>query len=158
MDPKTRQRLLFAVIFLCLLIIAYWWYQSPYGPGGRNKYGIVRVSWSNTNPKVGTLVLALSRTPSKNVKGGKVSSISPGLVVSASTSLSAPNAKIVERMLGGIVGQTISDVDTGANTITLKSITLLPEWPADTNWTASTTIATHVPSAHLVVFPLESES
>lgn len=154
MDPKTRQQLLIAVIVLCLIAVAYWWYQSPYGPGGRNKYGIIQVSWTNTTTGVGNLVIALSRTPSKDVKGGKVSSITPGLAVSSSTTLSAADAKTVEGLLGKIDGQVISDIDTGANTITFSSITPPAGWPVGKNWTAPTTTGSlDSPSAYLNVLP-----
>lgn len=163
MDPKTKQHLLIAVIVLCLIAIAYWWYQSPYGPGGENKYGIIQVSWKNntTTAGVGDLVIALSRSPKKNVKGGKVSSITSGLAVSSSTTLTAADAKTVKSLLPKIAGQVIDSIDTGGNTITFTSVQAPSGWPAQVGgaWTAVTTTGSkHTPSASIIILPSSAGS
>jgi hypothetical protein len=163
MDPKTRQQLLIAVIVLCLIAIAYWWYQSPYGPGGENKYGIIQVSWTNSakTAGVGNLVIALSRSPKPDVKGGKVSSITSGLEVSSTTSLSAADAKTVESLLPKIEGQVIDSIDTGGNTITFTSMQAPSGWPAlaGESWTVVTTTRSKAtPTAYINVLPSSAGS
>lgn len=163
MDQKTKQQLLIAVIVLCLIAIAYWWYQSPYGPGGENKYGIIQVSWSNnkTTKGVGKLVIALSRSPKPEVKGGKVSSITSGLEVLSSTTLSAADAKAVESLLSKIEGQVIDSIDTGGNTITFTSIQAPSGWPAQVGnfWTATTATGSKMtPTASINVLPSSAGS
>lgn len=163
MDPKTKQQLLIAVIVLCLIAIAYWWYQSPHGPGGENKYGIIQVSWTNhaTTAGVGNLVIALSRSPKPDVKGGKVSSITSGLEVSSSTTLSAADAKTVESLLPKIKGQVIDSIDAGGNTITFTSMQAPSGWPAQVgkSWTAATiTGSKKTPTASINVLPSSAGS
>lgn len=163
MDPKTKQQLLIAVIILCLIAIAYWWYQSPYGPGGENKYGIIQVSWTNnaTTAGVGGLVIALSRSPADDVKGAKVSSITSGLVVGSSTTLTAADAKTVENLLPKIDGQVIDTIDPKGRTITFSSMQAPSGWPAQVgkSWTAATTTGSkQTPSASINILPSSSGS
>lgn len=167
MDPKTKQPLLIAVIIICLIVLAYWWYQSPYGPGGENTYGIIQVSWTNsaTTAGVGDLVIALSRSPKTDVKGGRVSSITSGLTVLSSTTLTAAEAKTVEILLPKIVGQVVDAIDTGGNTITCTSMQAPSGWPARVgkSWTAAisqatTTSPNQTPSASIRIRPSASES
>ena len=117
------------VIIICLTLIACWWYQSPYGPGGRYKYGLTQVSWTNGPTGVGTLVLALSRTPAKTVCGGTIVSFSSGLTVAGSDTLTSAAAKTIQALLPKIVGQKIDAVDTGANTISFIGIMPPQGWP-----------------------------
>ena len=154
---KTNRNIHSAVIITCLVIIALWWYQSPIGPGGRNKYGIIRVSWINDERVAGAgdLVIALSRTPSKDAEGGKLSSISPGLTISPGSSLDPSDTRAIESVLkkidGGAIG-VIDDVDTEANTITFRAITPPQGWPAQANenWTTPTTMS---PSSYIRITP-----
>jgi len=162
MDPKNRQRLLIAVIAFCLVFIAYWWYQSPYGPGGRYKYGLIQVSWTNGASGAGTLVLALDRSPAKTVCAGKVSSFTSGLTVHASDSLTSADAETVQSLLPSITGQAISAIDTGANTITFAGITPPKGWPPapssgkNPTWVAGTTNKKGGPSSSINVIPSEN--
>jgi hypothetical protein len=163
MDPKARQQVLRAVILVCLIAIAFWWFQSQYGPGGRHRYGIVRASWTNQGPGVGDLVLALDRAPAADLAGGKIVSFTPGLVVNASETLSIAGAKTVASLLPKIAGRKISSVDASAHTITYSAITPPSGWPvvapappAPKTWTATTTTASKgKASASMNVAPVQ---
>ena len=162
MGPKTRQRLLCAVIIFCVVFIVVWWYQSPNGPGGRYKYGLTRVSWTNGAPGTGTLVLALSRPPAKTASGGKVLSFTPGLVVNTSDSLNAAGAQKVRKLLPSIAGQVISGADADAHTFTFKNITPPAGWPfanpsqKNPTWTATTTNHKGQPTSSISIIPRKS--
>jgi len=160
MNPHARQQLLIAVIVICLILIAYWWYQSPYGPGGRYAYGLTRVSWTNgAAADKGTLVLALDRSPTAEVCAGKISSFTSGLTVSPSDTLSSSDAQIVMDLLPRIANVPITAADSGANTITYQNITPPTGWPfASTSgknqtWSASTADSKGNPSAKINVVP-----
>jgi len=148
----TRQQYLIAVIILCIAYIVYWWYQSHYGPGGKYRYGITELTWKNSaTAGVGDLVLALDRPPANAVKGGRVFTVSSGIVVTPSKSLPKTEAAAVERLFGGVVGLTVDQVDSGANTITFSSISAPAGWPsAFANWTANTA-ASGKPSAQIKI-------
>jgi len=167
MDPKTKEQVLTAVIVLCLIFIAYWWYQSQYGPGGKNKYGVTQLTWKNsaTTAGVGDLVVALSRTPTKNVTGGKVSSVTSGFTVQSDSKLGGltpAQATAVEKLFSKIDGVAISAIDVGANTITFSSMTAPAGWPGTAVkavWTATTTTGSKgAPSASLNIIPSKNGS
>ena len=159
MDPKTRQLLLIAVITICLIFITYWWYQSPYGPGGRYKYGLIQVSWTNGASGKGTLVLALNRPPAKTVCAGKISSFTSGLTINNSDSLTSADAILVQILLPKITDRIINAIDMGANTITFAEITPPKGWPfassvgKNPTWVASTTDSKKNPSSSINVIP-----
>jgi hypothetical protein len=164
MDPKTRQQLLLAVIVVCLIAIAYWWYQSQYGPGGRNKYGIIQVSWKNSSTAAGfgDLVFALDRSPGAGLAGGKVSSITAGFAVQASTTLPSAGAKTVQALLPkNISSLTISSVDASGNTVTFKNVTAPTGWPGTavkSVWSTTTKGAKTAASASINVIPAQKGS
>jgi hypothetical protein len=167
MDPKAQERALTAVIILCLIFIAVWWYRSPYGPVGKNKYGVVRLTWKNsaTTAGVGDLVVALSRTPNSNVKGGTVYSIAPGLSVQPDTAqggLTSAQAAAVEKLFSSLSGAAVSGFDAGGNTVTFGAIAAPAGWPGTATsvvWTATTVTGPKGdPSASLTITPSKNGS
>lgn len=162
MGPHTRQWVLFAVIIACLIFIIGWVYQSPYGPGGRYKYGLTKVSWTNgATAGTGKLVLALKRSPAATVCAGRISSFTSGLVVNSSETLSRADAETVQRLLPQIVGERIDAIDADVRTITYINITPPAGWPfastahKNPTWTTSTVDNKGNPTASINIIPSE---
>ncbi len=158
----TRQQVLIALIVICFIFIIYWWYQSPYGPGGRYRYGLLQVSWTNGEAGTGKLVLALNRPPAANLCGGRISSFTPGLIVNGSNTLKPEDATLVETLLQTIVNVKVDAVDADAHSLTFFELTPPKGWPfaptttTTQTWVATTTLADkHTPSTYINVIPSE---
>ena len=164
MGLKHSQQLLIAVIVACLAYIAFWWYQSPHGPGGRYLYGVTQLTWVNsTITGVGNLVVALGRTPSAKhpIGGGKVVDGLGGprrRGRQAGRFVAGRRRTPSRSSFGGTVtGATVSSTDPGANTMTFGPLTAPAGWPGvapGATWTAATTLgAKGAPSVSVRIAP-----
>lgn len=142
MDPKTRQQLLLTVVIVCVIILALWWYRSPFGPGGKNKYGVIQVSWtSSASPATGDLVLGVDRSPGSELVGGKLLSFSP-ITVQVSSTVTSAQAQAIKSLLPQFAGAMITAIDAKSNTISCGEVPVPPGWPlpaASKSWSAPTT-------------------
>ena len=156
----ARRSILATLTVLCLIYIVAWWYMSQYGPGGRHVYGITSLSWQNsTAPGVGTLTVALDRTPANDVQGGAVQAVSPGTTVLPATTaggLTPAQATAVGASLGGLEAKTATAIDKKVKTVSLMHMRAPAGWPGSAPnafWTAATTTKSGKASGTIKITP-----
>jgi len=125
-----KQWILTGIIILCALFIFIAWWEGPTGPGGKNRYGVLSVSWKAGEGKIsGTLKVNLDRSPQSELQGGEVTSVK-GVVLGRSATATTPDARAASGLLPEVLLRArIAKADAGARTLEFL-LTPPVGWPA----------------------------
>ncbi len=127
---RAEQGVLLGIIVLCALFIFYSWWEGPTGPAGKNRYGVLSVSWKAEEGKIsGTLKVNLDRAPQSELRGGEVSSVK-GVELRSSSTATALDARAASDFLPEVLLRArIAGADAGARTLEFL-LTPPVGWPA----------------------------
>jgi len=126
----AKQGTLLGIILICALFIFYTWWEGPTGPAGKNRYGVVAVSWKATGPgNAGILTVNIDRAPQHEFQGGMVTSATGVELLSGATATPS-DARSASSLLPEVITRArISKADAGAMTLEFPVSPPLG-WPA----------------------------